>query len=386
MPVLYPTSRVYMGDEVVAAIHQDDKVWPYGGVPEWTPAAMVSLWAHSGALGGTDTGDSGAGLSLGTRVLFNVPGRVHAVWFQKALATSGTYTAGLWQQLDSSSDRWTEHQQSEVKSGVGWHRIAFPSPAEVFPANDIWNYGYVIGAHYPSGSFGYHAQANVFNGASVTSGPITAPAESTANNYTRNGRFIYDGASDAYPSSSFNSASYYVDLEFEPLTTAQTVWPFSHLIVAGNQFDSGAQVVGTRFRASVDGWVVGIKYFSYYNVNNYVAVGLYTNGGTLLAAAPPSAMLQRYGWAWKAFTTPVFVTAGTTYVAAGWYGSGTNVRYTDNLFTSAGVTSGNLTALQHGVDGANGCYLAGGSASLAFPATASPGTSFYMDAVFVPAS
>ncbi|MFD1728966.1 DUF4082 domain-containing protein, partial [Rhizobium viscosum] len=104
---------------------------------------------------------------------------------------------------------------------------------------------------------------------------------------------------------------------------------------------------------------------------------LWTSTGTKLASATFTNTTAS-GWQTVNFTTPVTITANTTYVAS-YHTTGAYVA-TNNFFTAA-VTSGPLTASASG----NGVYRYGGSATTGiFPNATYNAANYYADVVFRP--
>src|SRR6185295_18900333 len=87
------------------------------------------------------------------------------------------------------------------------------------------------------------------------------------------------------------------------------------------------------------------------------------------------------GWQVLTFTTPVAITANTTYVASS-HGGGPYYA-SSNYFLNAGVDNAPLHALKDGVAGPNGVY-AYGSGNL-FPNGGFQASNYWVDVVFAPA-
>jgi hypothetical protein len=83
------------------------------------------------------------------------------------------------------------------------------------------------------------------------------------------------------------------------------------------------------------------------------------------------------GWQQMNFSTPVAITANTTYVVSYHTGVG-NYAVNNNYFT-AGVDNAPLHALASGVDGLNGVYLYGGGG---FPTQSFNASNYWVDVVF----
>ena len=139
-------------------------------------------------------------------------------------------------------------------------------------------------------------------------------------------------------------------------------------IVTAN--DTNSAELGVKFQASEDGDITGIRFYkSAQNTGPHVA-DLWSATGTLLATATFTNEAAS-GWQQVNFSTPVAISAGTTYVAS--YHTNGDYSEDPNLFAT-GLTSGPLTApVGAGV-------FAYGSSSL-FPAN-SVSNSYGVDVVF----
>ena len=191
----------------------------FRALESYVAVTSQSLWAHDAVMGTAETADAGTGLVLGTRVRFSVPGQVTGAWFQKSLAAEGEYTASLWEQDAEFLSVTLLRTTTEAKTGTGWHRIAFATPCPVIVANDTNNFGYVVSIHYTrsdraSAPFGYYATGHYFDFDYIV-GDLNAPAGNVSQNAFQNGRFSYNSDASTYPSSQFESASYFIDLDFE---------------------------------------------------------------------------------------------------------------------------------------------------------------------------
>ena len=101
--------------------------------------------------------------------------------------------------------------------------------------------------------------------------------------------------------------------------------------------------------------------------------------GTLLATATFSGEGSS-GWQQVDFSTPVSITANTTYVAS-YFAPNGHYSANNSFFASTGVDNAPLHALKDGLDGANGVYNYGASA---FPASTFQSSNYWVDVVFVP--
>jgi Domain of unknown function (DUF4082)/Bacterial Ig-like domain/Bacterial Ig domain/Secretion system C-terminal sorting domain len=141
--------------------------------------------------------------------------------------------------------------------------------------------------------------------------------------------------------------------------------------------DGTAIEVGVKFQSSVNGTVTGIRFYKSSGNSGTHTGELYTSGGTRLASAVFTNETST-GWQQVLFSSPVTITANTTYVAA-YFSSSGFYSYTDNYFTSA-VTDGPITALADGTDGTNGVYAY--TSAPAFPSSSYHSSNYWVDVIF----
>ena len=157
-----------------------------------------------------------------------------------------------------------------------------------------------------------------------------------------------------------------------------SIWPSSATPATVSDSDASAVELGVKFRANVNGFVTGIRFYKG-TANTGTHIGnLWTSSGVRLATATFTNETAS-GWQQVIFSTPVAITANTTYVAS----YHTNVGHyaaNNGYFASAGVTNGPLTALANGVDGSNGVYQYG--ATSAFPNQTWQSTNYWVDLIF----
>ncbi len=163
-----------------------------------------------------------------------------------------------------------------------------------------------------------------------------------------------------------------------PPTCPCTIWPSTAAPSGGPDSDSGSVEIGTRFRSDVAGTVTGVRFYKQTG-NTGTHVGrLWTATGTLLGTVTFSSETAS-GWQQANFTSPIPITAGTTYVVtyfapAGHYASDAG------FFANTGVDRAPLHALGDGVDGPNGVYHYGTGG--VFPTDSYQSTNYWVDAVF----
>jgi len=134
--------------------------------------------------------------------------------------------------------------------------------------------------------------------------------------------------------------------------------------------------LGVRFTPTVSGFVNGIRFYKSTSNTGPHTGTLWSSTGTALATGTFSGETAT-GWQSLTFTTPVAVTAGTTYVASylaphGGYSADSS------FFTVADWRAGPLTALRAIGTSLNGVYKDGGG----FPAASFGDANYYVDVNF----
>ncbi len=153
---------------------------------------------------------------------------------------------------------------------------------------------------------------------------------------------------------------------------------FTTQVPAGaTQTDGTALELGVKFRTNTAGTITGIRFYKTSGNTGTHTGELYSSTGTRLAQAVFTGETAT-GWQQVLFSTPVAITAGTTYVAA-YFSSGGKYTSTTNYFTTA-VTNGPISALADGTDGANGVYKY--STTPAFPSSTYQKSNYWVDALF----
>jgi phosphodiesterase/alkaline phosphatase D-like protein len=157
-----------------------------------------------------------------------------------------------------------------------------------------------------------------------------------------------------------------------------TIWNASSVPATASQADTQAVQLGVRFRSDVNGYITGLRFYKGAQNTGSHRANLWTNAGALLATAVFSNETAS-GWQQVAFSAPVAVTAGTTYVAS-YHAPNGGYSTTSDAFAAAGVDSPPLHALRDGVTGANGVYAYGPSGT--FPINTYRSTNYWVDVVF----
>ena len=173
----------------------------------------------------------------------------------------------------------------------------------------------------------------------------------------------------------------YVNPAAPPIPTGQTI--FTTQVPANitlKDVEGGGLVgieLGTKFRVSVNGFLLGIRFYKTTGNSGAHTAQLYSSTGTLLASA---AFVNESptGWQYAIFTSPIAITANTTYIASYFSPSGFYTS-TTGYFNTA-VVNAQMTALADGTDGANGVYKYTNTAS--FPTSSFNKSNYWVDALF----
>ena len=139
--------------------------------------------------------------------------------------------------------------------------------------------------------------------------------------------------------------------------------------VTGN--DAVSVELGIKFSSSVAGTITGLRFYRATNETVTNTAHLWSSNGQSLATGTfPSGA----GWQTILFSSPVAITAGTTYVAS--YHT-TQYVWNASYFTAA-LTVGPLTAPANA-----GVYRYGTTSS--FPSSSWQGANYWVDVLFTPA-
>ncbi|MBX5156363.1 DUF4082 domain-containing protein [Rhizobium sp. NZLR8] len=185
-----------------------------------TGASFTSLFgAATPAVVNTD--DTSA-VELGVKFQTSVAGTVTGIRFYKGSLDTGTHTGSLW----SSTGTRVATLTFTNETASGWQTAYFTSPVSLTP-------GQTYTASYHTNTGNYSTTTDYFI-ANVTSGPLTAPASG-------NGVYTY-GSASLYPTSTFQSTNYWVDVMF---TTPSSNTTPTAVADVGNATEKGGVANGS---------------------------------------------------------------------------------------------------------------------------------------------
>ena len=134
-----------------------------------------------------------------------------------------------------------------------------------------------------------------------------------------------------------------------------------------------------KFQSSVSGWVAGVRFYKGSGNGGTHTGSLWTASGTLLATGTFTNETAS-GWQSLQFTSPVQISANTTYVVSYWDPDGHYA--TDPELFDSPLNTPPLTAVKSDyidAGGGNGVYDPGGQG---FPTLQSDGSSYAVDVIF----
>jgi len=157
-----------------------------------------------------------------------------------------------------------------------------------------------------------------------------------------------------------------------------SIWPATAQPSVASANDSNAVNLGVKFTSDSAGWVTGIRFYKG-TANTGTHIGsLWSASGTLLRQVTFTGE-STAGWQEADFSTPIAISAGTTYVAS-YFAPHGGYAATSGAFSSAGVDNPPLHALKSVTGNGNGVYLYKSSA--AFPTITYNATNYWVDLVF----
>jgi hypothetical protein len=162
----------------------------------FTTASSLSIWSASTVPSAIATND-GSAVELGVKFRSDVAGNVTGVRFYKGSTNTGPHTGTLW----SSTGTKLASATFSGETASGWQQVTF-SKAVAITANTV----YIVSYHTTVGNYAYDAAYF------ASSGADNAPLHALANTLSANG--VYRYGSSAFPSSSYNSTNYWVDVLF----------------------------------------------------------------------------------------------------------------------------------------------------------------------------
>ena len=162
-----------------------------------------------------------------------------------------------------------------------------------------------------------------------------------------------------------------------PAACPCTIWDDFEVPQTLNTNDPSSIEVGTKVRFDVNGYITGVRFYKGSQNTGTHTGSLWNAAGTRLATGTFSNETSQ-GWQTLTFSSPIQVTANTTYVVSyhtnvGFYSS------TNGYFGGKGADYSSLHALKDGQDGGNGVFRYGASA---FPNSSWNAGNYWVDVLW----
>jgi hypothetical protein len=178
-----------------------------------------------------------------------------------------------------------------------------------------------------------------------------------------------------------------VTAAFKSANVILNIWPSNPTPGETNAADSTAGTWGCKFKSSVAGNIIGIRFYKGTLNTSAHTIGLYRISDTSLMASKAVSGETASGWQTMNFDTPVAIAANTDYIACYYSVGATSSLYSDDVayFSStapSGVDSGPLHAYGDGeISGGNGVYNYSGGA-IGIPNQTFNATNYWVDVIF----
>jgi hypothetical protein len=162
----------------------------------------ASLFNHSTTPSIVTVNDPNS-VELGFKFQASTNGSIMGVEFYKGPQNTGTHVADLW----TATGTLLATATFTNETASGWQQVNFSNPVAITASTTY------VASYHANGN--YSSDPNLFATA-LTNGPLTAPSSSSSGG---NGVYAY-GSSSLFPTNSFNSTSYGVDVLFKPQLAA----------------------------------------------------------------------------------------------------------------------------------------------------------------------
>ena len=233
----------------------------------WTSAATPVL---------VDSGDPNAG-EFGVRFRSDVSGFITGIRYYKSSTNTGTHVGNLW----SNTGALLATATFSGESSTGWQQVNFASPVAVTAATT-----YVATYFAPVGH--YSVDQNTF----LTTGIDNVPLHALANGVDgSNGVFAYS-ATTTFPTSTFNSSNYWVDVVFSTTLPTQPPVVTSFSPQNGSAGVSTTTAIAATFNKALDPTSVNNSTFELFDAsNNLIGSSVSYSNSTLTAVLQPTTAL-----------------------------------------------------------------------------------------------
>ncbi len=252
--------------------------WSFATSSGTGPACPCSGWAP-GVVPGTPSVNDPSAVELGVKFRTDVGGFITGIRFYKGTGNTGTHVGNLW----TSGGTLLASANFSGETTSGWQQVNFATPVAV-TANTV----YVASYFAPNGNYAGD------NGFFANNG-ISNPPVNLLQNGVSGGNGVYQyGAASSFPSSTYQSSNYWVDVVFTTSTGPDTSPPLVSSTVPANGATGVAvnSLVTVTFNESIDPATVSASTFELRNAASaLIAASVSYNAGTRTATLTPTASL-----------------------------------------------------------------------------------------------
>ena len=348
-------------------------------VKQSAATTIESIWPSTAVPAHSSSGDSNA-VELGVKFTPQVSGMATGVRFYKDTTNTGTHIGHLWSAAGSqlASVAFTGETAS------GWQSANFSSAVQLMAGTT-----YIVSYYAPVGEYSYDNvnssdPGNLSTTYTSASGDLIAPSSAAAGG---NGVYMYtSSASGAFPTNSYGSSNYWVDVLFTPGGTVTPPPPPTIVNIHSTGYipandaagDSNAVSLGVQFQSQTSGYISGIRFYKGSGNSGTHVGSLWTAQHTLLAQATFTSETAS-GWQDVSFSDMVPVAANTTYIAS-YYAPQGHYSYTSGGLASSVTNAPLVTLPGSSTPGGNGVYSYG--ISPVVPINGTTGTDYGVDVDF----
>ncbi len=237
-----------------------------------------SIWSPSAVPANPAANDSNA-VELGMKFRSNIAGHITGIRYFKSSQNTGTHLGHLW----TSGGTLLASATFGGESSSGWQQVNFASPVAITA-----NTTYVASYYTPTG---FYAGDNNYFASSVTNGPLTALA-----NGVDGGNGVYRYGTSGFPTDTFQSSNYWVDVVFATSVGPDNTPPTVSSVSPANG-TSGASIntpVSIVFSESMDASTINTSTIELRNPTNALVPSSVTWSPVALRATltPTSSLLN----------------------------------------------------------------------------------------------
>lgn len=192
-----------------------------------TSSPANTIWSSTASPSVISSADNSA-VELGVKFRSDVNGYITGIRFYKGAANTGTHVGNLW----NTSGTLLASATFRNETASGWQQINFAVPVAI-TANTVYVASYHTNVGAYSDDQGYFASTGFDNA------PLHVPSSGTAG-----GNDVYQyGSASAFPTQSYSSSNYWVDVLFVSGTSGSTTAPVISAVQAVALTNSSAYII-----------------------------------------------------------------------------------------------------------------------------------------------